>query len=207
MTRRLSVVAAVALSGAVLSSCSSPPSRFYTLSATGTATEAPLAVSVAVGRVSLPFVIDRPQIVVNVGVNEVRLDDFNRWASPLADNIERVLVTNLSILLATSRVTLAAEVLRPEPDFRVAVEVQRFESVPGGAATVEAVWTVRRAADRQARTGRTTAHEPVSEMGFQALAAAHSRGIARMSEDIAAAVRGLAEAPVNAPPPRNRIDQ
>ena len=61
--------------------------------------------SVVVGPVSVPAVVDRPQIVVNTGPNQVRLEEFNRWASPLQNNIARVVADNLVAMLGTPRVT------------------------------------------------------------------------------------------------------
>jgi len=79
------------------------------------------------------------------------------------------------------------------PDYRVTIDVQRFESVQGQAAVVEAVWTVRKTAGGEIRSGRTVARETVQGQGFDALAAAHSQAIAKMSGDIAAAIRAEAE--------------
>ena len=76
-------------------------------------------------------------------------------------------------------------------DFRVAIEVQTFESAPGDAATLNAVWIVRRTRDGKCETGRTTVREPTAEKSYDALAAAHSRALSRMSQDIADAVRTL----------------
>ena len=76
----------------------------------------------------------------------------------------------------------------------VAIEVQRFDSTPGQAATLGAVWTVRRTKDGGTQTGRTTVREAVQENNYEALAAAHSRAVARLSQDIANAVRALARA-------------
>jgi uncharacterized lipoprotein YmbA len=81
--------------------------------------------------------------------------------------------------------------LAADSDFRVAVEVQRFDSTPGESAVLDAVWTVRRAKDGKTDTGRTTVRETVSEKSIDALVAAHSRAIARLSQDVAAAVREL----------------
>ena len=62
---------------------STPPSHFYTLSATAKPAALSSSVSVSVGPVAVPAVVDRPEIVVRTGPNEVWLDEFNRWASPL----------------------------------------------------------------------------------------------------------------------------
>jgi uncharacterized lipoprotein YmbA len=74
----------------------------------------------------------------------------------------------------------------------VTIDVQRFESVPGESVLVEALWSVRPAAGGAIRTGRTVAPEPVQGKTYDAVAAAHSRALAKVSGDIAAAIRQLA---------------
>jgi uncharacterized lipoprotein YmbA len=177
--------------------CSStPPSHFYTLSAAAVPAAAALTVSVAVGPVSVPAQVDRPQIVVSTGPNQVQLDEFNRWAAPLQDNITRVVAENLVAMLGSPHVTLSPQTLSENADYRVAIEVQGFESAPGESILLDAVWTVRRMQDGKTETGRSTLREPVKEKGYAALAAAHSRAIARMSQDIADALRKLERAPI-----------
>jgi uncharacterized lipoprotein YmbA len=59
---------------------------------------------------------------------------------------------------------------------------------------IDAVWVVR-PADGDPSSGRTSAQELVPDATFDALAAAHSRALARVSEDIAAAIRTAAASP------------
>ena len=191
--RSLTLIVAVFLLVAFVSSCASPVSRFYTLSAGGAPVATPSNLSIAVGPVSVPAVVDRPQIVVTTGPNQVRPEEFNRWASPLQNAIARVVVENLVALLGTPRVVLFSQTLGVDIDYRVAIEVQRFESVPGEAATLDAVWSVIRAKDGKLQTGRTTLRETAQGSGYDALAAAHSRALARLSRDIAGAVKTLAQ--------------
>jgi uncharacterized lipoprotein YmbA len=147
-------------------------------------------VSVVVGPVTIPAVVDRPEIVVTVAENEVWLDEFNRWASPLPDAIAVATAESLGAALATSR---AASLVQSavDADFRASVEVQRFESAPGAYALLDAVFTVRRTADARAVTGRTTVREATADKSYEALAAAHSRAIARLAADIAATIRAF----------------
>ena len=190
--RRIAAIA-IACSLTILTAgcASSPPSRFYTLSAVAgpPATSSDLAVTV--GPVSVPATVDRPQIVVTVSANEVRLDETARWASPLEDNIARVVAENLVAMLGTPRVTLSSQTPSGSADYRATIDVQRFDSVPGQAATLDAVWIVSRPKGGKSQTGRTTVREAVSESGYDALAAAHSRALARLSQDIAGAARAL----------------
>jgi uncharacterized lipoprotein YmbA len=191
MHRLVTIVAVLTLITFVAGCASTPASRFYTLSAASGPAAPSSNFSIAVGPVTVPAVVDRPQIVVDMGPNQVRLEDFNRWAAPLQNNIARVVADNLVLMLGTPRVTLAVQTLSAEADYRAAVDVQSFQSAPGEAALLDAVWTVRRSKDGKSETGRTTAREPVREKGYDALAAAHSRALARLSQDIATAVVAL----------------
>jgi hypothetical protein len=162
------------------------------LSAAATPASPTSQIAVVVGPVAVPSVVDRPQIVVTTGANQVTVDDFNRWASSVQDNLARVVAEDLAALLGTQRVTLFQSSLGADVDYRVQIEVRNFESAPGKYAALDAVWTVRRLKDRKTETGRTTVREQVDGEGFEALAAAHSRGIAKMSREIADTVRMLA---------------
>ncbi|WP_291992994.1 PqiC family protein [Candidatus Accumulibacter sp. ACC003] len=187
--RHLTVIACLLL--AIVSACASPPSRFYTLSAAtaGAGSGSAATLSVAVGPVSLPAVVDRPQIVVNSGANEVRLDEFNRWAGPLQDNIARVLAGNLAQELGTARVWPYGQTAQSSADYQVLIDVQRFDSTLGDAVLIEALWTVRPAAGGASKSGRSQVRETIAGSGFEPLVAAHSRALARVSSDIAAAIR------------------
>ena len=78
-----------------------------------------------------------------------------------------------------------------DADYRAIIDVQRFDSMPGEAATLEALWVVRRMKDGKAEHGRTMIRQSVSEKDYASLAAAHSQAIARLSQEIADAVRAL----------------
>jgi len=168
-----------------------PPARLYSLSAAATSVPISSNLSVSVGPVSIPAAVDRPQIVVATAANHVQLDDFDRWASPLQENLSSVIADNLAALLGTSRVTRFPKTSSADADVRVAVDVQRFESVRGQSVTLDAVWAVRRMRDGFVQTHRTRVSEPVRDNSFESLAAAHSLAAARLSQGIAGVVRAL----------------
>ena len=173
--------------------CTSAPSKFYTLNSAAVSDGKSQAnYAVVVGPVSVPAEVDRPQFTVQVAPNRVEIDEFNRWAEPLNENIARVIAVDLSTLLGTPRVA-AVSLANFEPAYRVTIDIQKFESEPGRAAQVEAVWVVRKSVGGIIFSGRTDANEPVKGDGYDALAAAHSRALARISSDIAAAIRADAK--------------
>jgi uncharacterized lipoprotein YmbA len=51
--------------------------------------------------VAIPAIVDLPQIVVSTGPNQVTIDEFNRWASPLRTTSRAVVAENLVQLLGT----------------------------------------------------------------------------------------------------------
>jgi len=190
-------VAAALLVLGLATGCASPPTQFYTLTPAEPPTAAPASWdrAVSVGPVTVPASVDRPEIVVTVGPNQLWLDEFNRWAAPLGATLARIVAQNLVVQLGTARVTAAPQTLPLDADYRVAIEVQSFTSAPGQSASLDALWMVSRTRDGRPLTGRTTVREALPEKGYGALAAAHSRAVSRLSQDIAEAVHTLDGAP------------
>ena len=99
---------------------------------------------IGVGPVEMPAYLDRPQIVTGGGGAEMQLDEFQRWAEPLRDNITHVLAENLSLLLPASH-------LLPFPwnrslalDYQVEVQITRFHVDAGGICELKANWSILR---------------------------------------------------------------
>ena len=177
---------------ALLAACaSSPPATFYTLSATAPqGSAAGKAFSVAVDAPALPALVDRPQLVLRQDDNRVTLDEQHRWAEPLRNGLGRVVAENLSRLLGQPQVVAYPHGAGLDPDYRVRIDVQRFDLQTGDAATLDAVWTVRAAAGGSPRTGSTRARQEAGETQESAVAAM-SRAAGTLSADVAAAIRAL----------------
>jgi len=142
--------------------------------------------AVAVGPVTVPSTVDRPQIVIQVAPNRVALLDDQRWAEPLNSAIPRAIASDLGQLLGVPTVMFPQDSMA-DVKYRVAVEIRNFISVPGEAATVEATWTVFGPHDALKR-GQLLAREPVKDAGYEALAAAHGRALMRVSREVAATI-------------------
>jgi len=193
---RIARVMSIALLAVITASCTTTAtSRFYTLESTATADGAPSTPaqgSVMVGPVTIPAAVDRPEFVIQVAANRVEVEEFNRWVAPLSDSIARVVAANLVVILGTPNVAVAP-LANFNPAYLVTIDVQRFDSIRGQAAVLEAVWAVRKIAGGETRSSRTVARETVQGQDFDALAAAHSRALAKLSSDIATAIRAEAE--------------
>lgn len=178
---------------AALAGCgTSPQERFFTLasdpapestSATGTA-----PISIIVGPVTVPELVDRPQFVVRAAANRVEIAEQARWAAPLKNEIPRVVADHLGRLIAGSRTATSSSRATTTPDYRVMIDIKRFDSAPGDGATIEASWTVKGRAGASLG-GRSLVREP-SGGSYDELVMAHSRALNIVSRDIAAAITG-----------------
>ena len=190
MRNRTAITSLCCILAAVWAGCASPRSDFYTLSPSAKAAPAAAGYSVAVGPVSVPEIVDRPQIVVRTGPNQVFIDEFHRWGSPLRDGIARGIAGNLAGLLG-AQVSVFPHPTSFAAKYRAAVDVMVFDSTPGDSAALDAVWGIRGAGGGAISSGRTTVRETVPDDSYASLVAAHSRALEKLSGDIADAIRGL----------------
>ncbi|MFO7707854.1 MAG: PqiC family protein [Desulfobacterales bacterium] len=173
----------------------SPPVEYYTLAPLPRS--APPAASqpqftVAVRPVALPDLLERPQIIVRTGETTVSVSDFQRWAGALKKDFSRVLVENLNILLQDMRAAAATDDLALDPDFIVAVHVNRFDGRPGQSVGLSAVWSIKHQKGKPELVVRKSLIEEKSEApGYEGLVAAHSRAVAALSREIAAEIRAM----------------
>jgi len=193
-------LAVVLIAFSALTGCGSSKDTYYTLSTGAAINGTPAAIgestySIAVGPITLPEVVDRPQFVLRAGPNEVSIVELHRWAEPLRSEIPRVIADNLAADLNVKRVAAYPQSAGDSADYRVLVDIQRFDSTMGESVTIDALWTVKRVSDGTLRTGRSTARESSIGGNYDTMVAAHSRALATISRDIAEAIRSSASTP------------
>jgi uncharacterized lipoprotein YmbA len=182
----LRLVAAAGMT--VLAACGSTPKEsYYTLAAPAMESAAASAVSVYVGLAALPEAVDRNPMVVRKGPNQVDIDDFHRWAEPLKAAIPRVLASNIARELGGAQVSSGRGGAATGVDYRVAVDISRFDSSFAEGAELEATWTVTPKSGGPAQ-GRTVARAPAPSADHAGVAAAHSQALAQLAREIAAAI-------------------
>jgi len=182
----------------VLGCTSSPPTRFYTLSSLqerGRETKELTFVQgliIVLGPIKFPEYLDRTEIVIRSGSNKITFSDFDVWAGSLAENFSRALAENLSVLLSTETVILYPRPKLSSVDYQVTMDVIRFDGPPGGDISLIARWAILEGKERKLiSVRRSTIVEPSGAQGYEALAAADSRALEKLSREIADFIRTL----------------
>ena len=193
---RLTTVALISL-WIMLGGCGrSPASRFYVLSPLP-GSEKGMQVktdkgcyAIGIGPVTLPDYTDRPEIVTRISPNKLSLGEFDRWAEPLVDGFPRILMENLSSLLCADPITLYPPTGPISIDYRVEVEVIRFDGTLGESASLIARWTLfNEKKMRILLTRRSNLSSSATAGDYEALVSAQSQNIAALSREIAEAFK------------------
>lgn len=185
----------------VLGGCaSSPASRFYTLSPLREegkgVKESPFdqSLTIVVGPIQLPEYLDRTEIVTRAGRNKIIVSDFDLWAGSLAEGFSRVLAENLSALLFTENVMVYPGLRSRSARYQLTAEVIRFDGSLGGDISLIAHWTIFEGKERKVVFAHKSAIiEPSGEKGYEALVAASSRALEKLSREIADVIKALAK--------------
>ena len=179
----------------ILAGCASSPSQFYQLHASPERT--PVArdpstgheITLAIGPVHIPEYLERPQMVTRAGDNELKLSEFHRWAGSLETDVTRVLTEDISDLLPAGQFSVTRWVPYLESQrstsCRVEVFVERFEGSLGDSVVLSAPWVVFGQRSNVLLKRESVTRESVSGDSYDALAAAMSRALGKLSQDIA----------------------
>lgn len=194
-------VLAGAMACVALAACSSPPARFYRLQAADGAgpvsAESAPALLVDVLPVRVPRAVADRRLVVQASAGQVEVLEMDRWASPAADEIRAALLAALAQQTGNmNRHGLEYDGKRPV--YRVAVDVQRFDSWRGSHVLIDAVWTIWTADDRQVLTCRSVVRKDVPE-GIDGLVQGHRRALKTLGSQIAEALVAYDTTPSPAP--------
>jgi uncharacterized lipoprotein YmbA len=81
-------------------------------------------------------------MAARVGATEIRYDELNRWAEPLAKNINWVLAENLAGLLPDRSVRILDARFAGGDAAQIAIRILRLDGAPGGAAALHASWSL-----------------------------------------------------------------
>jgi uncharacterized lipoprotein YmbA len=142
--------------------------------------------------IRIPSYIDRPQIMVRTGKNELAISEFNQWAEPLDVGIARVVSRNLVSLTCADVVSVLPAGRSGPVDYLLNIRLAGLEGSLGGEAVLEAEWSLSEGETRQMiLSSRSRFVKPVDGKDHASLVSAHSDLIADLSREIARAITTL----------------
>ncbi len=162
---RIQLVLVFVLTVSLLSGCiktTSVPTRFYVLNpfdydvSLVNETKKNVSSSVEIASLRLPQYLEKPQIVTRSSKNRLELAEYHQWGGNLRKNMTRVLAQNISQLLDTPNISIAPFSPPVPPEFRVEIEVMRFERDFNGQVRFSTQWRLSSGQDRKILVTRMT---------------------------------------------------
>jgi len=184
---------------ALLTACgTSPPVRYFTLESS--VAEQPQdpdsTVLLGLGPVRMADYLNRSQLVRRGQGAELVVDDFSRWAEPLAVAFLRVVSTDVDMLMPDLTVVAFPwdSAIQSQLDYRLLGYVIRFDADRSGRVVLEAQWGITAAESGEpVLPPRRTRYEAQtgSPDDPAAVAAAMNEALAGFSRDIAREMRAI----------------
>ena len=184
----------------MIGACSStPPVSYYILEPAAYSDTAPVygheQLSVGIGPVSLPALLDRNKIVTRLNNNSVQIAEFHQWAAPLQDNFTDVLRRNLAVLQPAHLFRAYPWSVHGTVNLQIIVDVLRFDTTPGEKAHLEANWTIKEEQSQKIlKSGKTGLSFSLPDSSYSAAAQSLSRLLRQFSLELSSAISGITRA-------------
>lgn len=170
---------------------STPPVTFYTLTPMSVIQDAGSGQSnlkdvlIGIGPLKFPKILDRPQIVTRPAPGQLNLAEFKRWGGFLKDDFLSVMAENMTTLLGTDQVVVYPWPGGLNPSVRIEFDVHQFDGKLGDAVVLNVSWILKTPAKADnIHLKRATIVQPVSGPDYDALVAAKSKALEKLSRMI-----------------------
>ncbi|MFT6241861.1 MAG: putative lipoprotein YmbA [Akkermansiaceae bacterium] len=167
-----------------LASCSTER-NYYLLSPVGKPPSGG-GIGIGVGPVTMAdYLVERPYLVFQSTPNKMEISDLHEWGGDLRNDFTRVLASNLGRRKGTGNIRTYPWERENELKYQITVDVRQFHGTADGDALLEASWRAYELPGSRLIASKTsTLREPITNDGFEELAAAQSRLIDKLAAAI-----------------------
>jgi len=145
---------------------------------------------IGIGPVTMADYLDQSDLVTRTSDNQLRKAEYDRWAGSFKDDFINILAEDIGFLVPSERIYLYPWRGSVSIGYQVALEIIRCDGRLGEAAHLVARWRVFEGPEKKLlKMSRSSIREPVTGPDYAALVAAQSRAIAKLSQEIAAAIK------------------
>jgi hypothetical protein len=178
----------------VVAGCgSSPPSNFYTLSSVPPEVPPPThAMSsrpLVLGKLTVPSILDRPEIATRVTATRLEFSEVQRWAAPLDKLMRRALADDLAARMGGGNLLDMTVAGVPATAFLI-LDISEFDAAPNGEVTLDARWAVAARPEEVLPVSAEHAHVqlPPHAGGADDVPATMSQALAMLADRIVASL-------------------
>lgn len=180
----------------LLTAClSSPPTQFYVLEPLSESHPSSVTAekrSVGIGPVSIPALLERKQIVTRLHDNNVSINEFHQWASPLKDNVAQVLTHNMAMLQANELIRAYPWSAYGAVDYRVIIDIIRFDTRSDQTVNFEANWAIMNEKNHLLiSNGHSKIEHPLNDSSYPAAVKALSKILSEFAQELSKALEKI----------------
>lgn len=190
---RVSLSFACAALAVLMASCAIQADRFYALTPLPDAARAPAGTlsTHVVLNVTIPPVVDRPELVLHDSNGRVLILEHERWAAPFAEQVSEALARDIE--RRRSDVVVADRGFDREGALpvKIRVDVVRMSARRSGQATLEAHWRIVDPAAKTDEIGGDVFSAPIEGEAYSAVAQAFSVCLASLADRLVAKLPAL----------------
>lgn len=164
---------------------------YYRLNSDGPVPVRTAGLFVAIGPVTLPGYIDRPELVFQSGTNQFQVPTTAVWTGTLHDNVVQTLRDDVGRRLDSGNVVAFPAPSGTPVRYQVEVNVAQFHAISGTNAILDVSWRVV-----EPSSGRTISRhngsysEPIAGDGYDAVVKAESGLVGQLADGIVRSLRG-----------------
>lgn len=162
---------------------STPNSKFYLLEKSAFDHAFEERINVAVQDITLPDYLQKPQIVLQKqGDTELKVSEFNRWASDLENMIQTAMIENLQAAFPNG--TIKPLLYGGNEKYIVKVEIEKLSGYLREDAYLTGVWQILTPGGKVIKTSDFKLKTPAGKT-YASYAKAQSKLISELCQDIA----------------------
>lgn len=144
---------------------------------------------IGVGPIYLPAYLNRPQIVTRSGNSRLHLAEFDKWAEPLEETVNRMILSELTRHLKDRDIAPVPWELKPDSAGQLIVTILRMDTSAEGDAVLAARWTLKNQEGTMILSKISSFRKPLEKMdNIEAIVTSQATNIESLCRELADAI-------------------
>jgi hypothetical protein len=145
-------------------------------------------ISIGVGPVEIPRLLNRPQVVSRKNNTEIIMSENHQWGGSYKEELIKAITDNFSTLLKTEKIEQYPWKSSFKPDYQVRIDIESFDGAIDKSVTLNARWRLLKNG-KELLVKRALIEVPVKGSGYNVYVNAQSEAITRFSREVVEQIR------------------